>query len=150
MGQSLVQIYLHIVFSTKNRYPFIDGEVEKELFAYIGGIIKNHKGIPFLINGMPDHIHILCSFPRSICLSDFLKFIKGNSSFWIKSKGSQYQNFDWQDGYAAFSVSSSRKPNVENYIRNQKKHHKAIGFQEELLKFLKEYNIEYDERYLWK
>ncbi|MDR0811801.1 MAG: IS200/IS605 family transposase [Paludibacter sp.] len=149
MGQSLAQVYLHLIFSTKNRYPFIHKEIENELFAYIGGIIKNLNGIPFIINGMADHIHILCSFPRSISLSDFLKTIKASSSLWIKTKGNQYQHFSWQDGYGVFSVSSSKKLIVENYIRNQKKHHQKLSFQEEVLRFLNEYHLEYDEKYLW-
>jgi REP element-mobilizing transposase RayT len=150
MGQSLSQVYLHLIFSTKNRYPFILEEIENELFAYIGGIIRNLKGIPFIINGTADHLHILCSFPRSIALSDFLKAIKASSSLWIKNKGNQYQYFSWQDGYGAFSVSSSKKLMIENYIRNQKEHHKKLSFQDELLRFLDEYNLECDEKYLWR
>jgi len=150
MGQSLAQVYLHLIFSTKKRYPFITEEIESELFAYIGGVIKQHKGIPFCINGTSDHIHILCSCPRTITLLDFLREIKSGSSRWIKTKGICYKKFAWQDGYGAFSVSSSKKDIVEKYILNQKKHHDSTSFQKELVSFFEEYNVEYDEKYLWE
>lgn len=150
MGQSLAQVYIHLIFSTKNRYPFIDENIEKDLFAYIGGIIKHLKGMPFCIGGTSDHIHILCSFPRTVTLSDFLKEIKGSSSHWIKTKENRYRKFAWQDGYAAFSVSSSKKQIVERYILEQKIHHEKISFKEELISFLEQYAIEYDETYLWR
>jgi REP element-mobilizing transposase RayT len=150
MGQSLAQVYLHLIFSTKNRYPFIDSTIEQELFAYIGGIIKQQKGVSFSINGTLNHIHILCSAPRTVSLSDFMKEIKGSSSRWIKTKGNRYQKFAWQDGYAIFSVSSSQKQIVGEYISNQKIHHKKMSFENELIAFLEKYNIKYDETYLWE
>ncbi|MDL2309287.1 IS200/IS605 family transposase [Bacteroidales bacterium OttesenSCG-928-B11] len=149
MGQSLAQVYLHLIFGTKKRQPFIDENIENDLFSYIGGIIKEQNGIPICINGISDHIHILCSFPRTIALSNFMKEIKGGSSRWIKTKGTQYRYFEWQNGYGAFSVSSSQKYKVEKYIMNQKKHHKKISFRSELIGFLIKYDIEYNETYLW-
>lgn len=150
MGQSLAQVYLHLIFSTKNRQPYIDEYIEQELFSYIGGIIKQLSGMPFCINGTADHIHILCSFPRTISLSDFLKEIKRSSSKWIKTKGTQYKLFAWQDGYGVFSVSSSKKEMVERYILNQKIHHTENSFKEEYVAFLKKYNMKHDEDYLWQ
>ena len=150
MGQTLTQIYLHLIFCTKNRYPYIDTGIEKELHAYIGGIIKQQKGIPMCINGTSDHIHILCSSPRTVAISDFLKEIKGSSSRWIKTKGIAYKKFEWQDGYGAFSVSHSQKDKVEKYILNQKAHHEKMTFEKEFVGFLEKHNKEYDERYLWK
>lgn len=149
MAQSLAQLYAHIVFSTKDHHPFIQPSVEKELFSYMGKVIKHMKGYPFLINGTSNHIHIFTNLPRTISLSKFLEEIKKTSSKWIKTKGSQYQKFAWQNGYAGFSVSSSNKDRVIKYIANQKEHHRKQSFKEELLAFLKEYGIEYDERYLW-
>jgi len=151
MPQSLTQVYLHIIFSTKKRYPFIEEAVEPELFAYIGDTIKRVGGIPFLINGVPDHIHILSSLPRTIMLSKYIEEIKRNSSRWIKTKdkGLEYEKFAWQNGYGAFSVSSSRKDNVIRYIKEQKEHHRTGTFQEKYIAFLKKYNIEYDEKYVW-
>lgn len=149
MPQSLSKVYVHIVFSTKNRYPFIKSDVEGELFAYIGGVIKINGGVLLKINAVPDHIHILSTLPRTITQSKFLEEIKRNSSRWIKTKGNAYQKFAWQRGYGIFSVSSSKLEVVSNYIQNQKDHHKKPGFKEELLGFLKEYNIDFDEQYLW-
>ena len=145
----LAQIYLHVIFSTKNRYPFIEREVEPELYAYIGASVKRLGGIPLSINGTNDHIHILTLFPRTITVADFIKDIKANSSRWMKTKGKEYQNFAWQDGYGAFSVSSSKKQVVVNYIAGQKEHHNKMTFKEEFLQFLNEYQIEYDEQYVW-
>lgn len=149
MAQSLAQLYTHIVFSTKKHFPFIKPEIETELYAYIGGTIKRIGGIPFMINGMDDHIHIFSTLPRTVALSKFVEDIKRNSSRWIKTKGAAYRNFTWQNGYAGFSVSSSKKDTVVRYIANQKEHHKTVSYKEEVLKFLQEYNIDYDERYLW-
>ncbi len=149
MPQSLAQIYIHIVFSTKERYPFIDTAIEPELFAYIGATIKRCEGIPFLINGTADHLHILSSLPRMMSLSKYIEEIKRNSSRWIKTKGGKYEKFAWQNGYGAFSVSSSRKDSVVRYIAGQKEHHKRVTFKEEFITFLEKYNNEYDERYLW-
>ena len=149
MAQSLSQLYIHIVFSTKKRFPFIRPEIEKELFAYMGGIIKNNGGIPFIINGMPDHIHIFTNLPRTISLAKYVENIKRNSSKWIKTKGDEYKNFAWQNGYAAFSVSSSVKEIVTRYIANQKQHHQKQKYKTEVIQFLKKYNVDFDENYLW-
>ena len=149
MSQSLAQIYVHIVFSTKERYPFIQPPIESELFAYMGAIIKRCDGFPFLINGTADHLHILSSLPRTLALSKYIEEIKRNSSRWIKTKDSRYEKFAWQNGYGAFSVSSSQKDSVLRYINGQKEHHKTVTFKEEFVTFLKKYNIQYDERYLW-
>ena len=149
MAQSLAQLYTHIVFSTKKRFPFVKPAIEKELYAYMGSTIKRIGGIPFMINGVPDHVHIFSTLPKTVALSKFIEEIKRNSSRWIKTKGTTYQHFAWQNGYAGFSVSSSKKDTVLRYIANQKKHHETLTFKDEVLKFLKEYEIDYDERYLW-
>jgi len=149
MPQSFAQVYLHIVFSTKYRTPMIRPDVEKELFAFMGDSIKKHKCIPILINGMTDHVHVLCTLSRTVTIAKLLEDMKRNSSRWIKSKGDCYRRFDWQDGYAAFSVSASKKEAVVNYIANQKIHHKDLDYKTELLKFLDEYGVEYDEKYMW-
>lgn len=150
MSQSLAQIYTHIVFSTKERYPYIEPDVEPELFAYIGGAIKECKGVPFLINGTADHIHILSTLPRTMALSKYIEEIKCSSSRWIKTQKIPYsEKFAWQNGYGAFSVSSSQKDTVTRYIAGQKEHHRTVSFQEEFVAFLEKYNIEYDEQYLW-
>jgi len=149
MAQSLAKIYIHIIFHTKNNYPFIKQDVEQDLYAYIGGIIKNCEGIPLQINGTSDHIHILTCLPRTMALAKFIEEIKRSSSKWIKSFGNNYLKFSWQNGYGAFSVSSNNVEIVKKYILNQKEHHKKTTYREEYLLFLQEYNVDYDEKYIW-
>jgi REP element-mobilizing transposase RayT len=149
MPQSLAKIYLHIVFSTKDRKHLIKSDIESELYKYIAGILKALNCTALLINGTADHIHILNILSRTQAVSHVLEEIKKNSSKWIKGKGNEYKNFYWQAGYGAFSVSQSKIEVVKNYIYNQKEHHKICTFKEEYRRFLKEYNIEYDERYVW-
>ena len=149
MPQSIAYNYSHITFSTKDRYPFIDKAIEDELFHYIGGICKNLDFKPVKIGGYRDHIHILCVLSRKVTLMKFIEEVKTHSSKWIKTKGEKYQNFYWQKGYGSFSVNPTEIHIVEKYIENQAEHHKTKTFQEEYLAFLKKYNIEYDERYLW-
>ena len=148
MAQSLSKVYVHITFSTKKRYPFIDGNIEQELWAYIGGICKALECNPIRIGGHTDHIHICCILSKKITQIKLLEEIKKESSKWIKTKGRQYSKFYWQDGYGIFSVNPYEIQKVVDYIDNQHKHHKKHTYQEELLAFLKKYKVEYDERYL--
>jgi len=149
MAQSLSKLYVHIVFHIKNNDVLIRTEDERELYAYIGRIIKANESFPIKINGTENHLHILATMSKNLSLAKFVEEIKRNSSRWIKSKGSYYQFFAWQGGYAGYSVSQSRVPSIEKYIENQKEHHKQKTFQEEYVKFLREYNIDFDEKYLW-
>ena len=149
MSQSLSQLYVHIIFHTKYNQPLIGADVEEELYAYIGGIIKANNSIPIKINGIEDHIHILATMSKNIALSKFVEEIKRNSSRWIKTKGEKYHSFSWQGGYAGYSVSQSIVERVKKYIENQKEHHKKVSFKEEYIQFLNEYNVDYDEDYLW-
>jgi REP element-mobilizing transposase RayT len=149
MPQSLSKVYLHTVFSTKNRKPLIRNDIEGELYAFIGATVKNLGGIPIKINGMPDHIHILSTLPRTVSISKFIEEIKKGSSKWIKTKGWDFSRFYWQNGYATFSVSSSNIEVVRRYIENQKMHHAKVFFKDEVIRFLKNYKVDYDERYLW-
>ena len=149
MSQSLSKLYVHIIFHVKNERPLICGEDEKELYAYIGGIIKQTSSYPISINGTSNHIHVLSTLSKNISLADFIKKIKGNSSRWMKTKGLDYKNFEWQGGYSGYSVSQSKVETVEKYIANQKEHHKRVSFREEYLVFLKEYEIDFDESFLW-
>jgi REP element-mobilizing transposase RayT len=149
MPQSIAYNYLHITFSTKYRVPIIDEAIEEELFKYIGGICKNLECNPIKVGGYRDHIHILCVLSRKIALMKLLEEIKSHSSKWIKTKGDQYKNFYWQRGYGSFSVNPAEIDVVVRYIENQAEHHKKKTFQDEYIAFLKKYNAEYDERYLW-
>lgn len=150
MPQSLSKLYVHIIFHTKYNQLMILPEVEKELYAYIGGIIKENQSIPIKIGGVKDHLHILAAMSKNISLAKFVEEIKRNSSRWIKTKGSEYKNFAWQGGYAGFSVSPSVLDRVVRYIENQKIHHQQHSFQSEYLQFLEEHQIDFDEDFLWK
>jgi putative transposase len=148
MSQSFVQIYIHIVFHTKDNVKLIKADIENELFSYLGGILKNYKSNPLQIGGTSDHIHILCTLPKTIALADLVEEIKKSSSKWIKTKGAQYNNFYWQDGYGGFSVSNSGVERVKIYILNQKKHHEKVSFTDEYKNLLEAYGILFEDRYL--
>ena len=149
MAQSLSKVYVHITFSTKHRYPLIDAAIEEELWAYLGGICESLECNPVRVGGHNDHVHICCLLSKKITQMKLLEEVKKNSSKWIKTKGSQYKNFYWQDGYGIFSVNPYELDKVVEYIKNQREHHRKRTFQQEFLAFLKKYNVEYDERYLW-
>lgn len=149
MPQSLVKNYVHLVFSTKYRQPFIDKAIRPELYAYIGGICKSLECHPLAIGGVEDHIHILCNLSKKLPLYKLLEVAKSNSSRWIKTKGKAYQNFYWQNGYGAFSVNPAQVHIVKKYIANQEEHHKKQKFKKEFRAFLNKYEVEYDERYVW-
>lgn len=149
MGQSLVKNYLHVVFSTKHRQPIITEAIESELHAYLGGICKKLDCQPIKVGGYNDHIHILCMLSKKITLIKLMEELKSHSSKWIKTKGEDFKNFYWQDGYGAFSVNATEIDVVVSYIANQKEHHSKKTFQNEYKAFLKKYQVEYDERYVW-
>jgi len=149
MGQSLVKNYLHIVFSTKYRAPIIHAPYEQDLHAYLGGICNNLECYPIKIGGYTDHVHILCMLSKKIALMKLLEEVKSHSSKWMKTKDISLNNFYWQDGYGAFSVNPAQVNKVVAYIENQHNHHKKKDFQDEFRKYLNEYNVEYDERYVW-
>ena len=149
MAQTLVSLLIHVIFSTKNREPLITPEIEPELFAYIGGIVKNHESRLLDAGGTADHVHLLISQSKNIALSSLMKDLKKDSSSWIKSKDRHFRNFHWQDGYGAFSIHQTDISGLNKYIAGQKDHHGKRTFQEELIAFLDEYGMTYDERYLW-
>jgi putative transposase len=149
MSQSLANVLLHIIFSTKGRHPYIDENIAPELYAYMTSVFITHKSFVHGIGGVEDHVHLFVTLPRTLTISDLLEEVKKNSSKWVKTKGQQYNNFSWQRGFGVFSVSASRHNVVAAYIANQKEHHKTQTFQDEYRKFLQMNNIPYDERYVW-
>jgi putative transposase len=149
MAQTLVSLYIHIIFSTKHRSKIIQPEVEPGLFAYMGGIANNNKSKLLAAGGTDDHVHLLASLSKNICLSEFVGDIKRDSSVWIKTQGNIYSNFHWQDGYGAFSVGYTQLPAVKRYIARQKEHHAGVSFKDEFRYFLNKYGVEYDERFVW-
>ncbi len=149
MAQSLSQILLHVVFSTKYRKALIPDKFESGLHAYIAEICRACNSNAYRVGGIDNHIHIACSLPRTITVSKLLEEIKRSSSKWMKTISPEYANFAWQNGYGVFSLGQSRLPYLVRYIDNQKEHHRRKSFQQELLQTLKKNNITYDERYLW-
>lgn len=150
MPQSLAQIYLHIVFSTKNRHPFlVDAAIRDEMHKYLGGI-SNGLDCPVLrVGGVADHVHILCRFGRTLSIADFIKEMKRESSIWVKTKGAAYEDFHWQGGYGVFSISPMHVEPVRIYITNREEHHRTVTFQDEFRRLLAKYGVEHDERYVW-
>ncbi len=149
MSQTLTNLLVHIIFSTRNRARLITPEIEPDLFAYIGGILRNHESRLLDAGGTSEHVHLLISQSKNIALSGLLKEIKKGSSSWIKTQSDAFRSFHWQDGYAGFSVGPKEVPHLKQYLANQKEHHRKLVFQEELIQFLKDYGIKYDARYLW-
>ncbi|MBR5146236.1 MAG: transposase [Bacteroidales bacterium] len=147
MANTFTSIYVHVIFHVKSTGIKILSKDLERTFAYIGGVINGIGGIPIEIGGITDHIHILASLPKNLALSDFVKTIKSDSSRWIKTIDKYYNRFSWQEGYGAFSVSSSSVIKTINYIRNQNEHHKTMTFREEYKSFLEAYGIKYDEKY---
>ncbi|MEX0648088.1 MAG: IS200/IS605 family transposase [Balneolaceae bacterium] len=150
MADTYTQLYIQFVFAVQNRTSLIKPEWESELHKYITGIIQNKSHKMITINGMPDHLHMFIGFQPVDHMSELIKVVKGESSKWIKERGLVRGQFRWQEGYGAFSYSRSHIDRVYHYIRNQKEHHKKKTFREEYIELLEKFNVEYDERYIFK
>jgi putative transposase len=149
MANTYTSLNYHVIFSTKNREPWLVPDIEHRIWEFIGGIARAHRMTALKVGGVEDHIHALVNAPPTIAPSQIAQYLKGDSSKWIHEEFPMLRNFWWQDGYAAFTVSKSNIPKVIKYIQNQREHHRKKTFQEEYLEFLRENGIEYDERYLW-
>ena len=149
MANTYTSLNYHVVFSTKNRFPWLALEIEERVWAYIGGIARKHQMTAIQVGGVEDHIHALVMAPPTLAPFEIAKFLKGESSLWIHEEFPWLRGFSWQVGYAAFTVSKSEIPDVVRYIKNQREHHRVKTFKEEYLDFLHANGIEYDERYLW-
>ncbi|MFM8173720.1 MAG: IS200/IS605 family transposase [Pirellulaceae bacterium] len=149
MPQSLAQILVHLVFSTKNRKPTLADDVRDELHAYLGGIVENQKGTLLKVGSVADHIHLLIAHPRTCSPSDLVLEIKTGSSKWLKTKGARYADFHWQKGYGIFSISPSHRAALERYIANQAEHHWKETFEAGYRRLLEKYGIPFDDRYVW-
>jgi len=140
--------FFHLIWSTKNRSPWIEKSIQPRLYSYLGGIIKGYKGTLLEIGGMPDHIHMLIKLNSLDKFSYFLRDLKACSSLWIHKNFPHLQEFAWQEGYASFSVSYSTLDKIREYIQNQENHHAKESFDDEYLKFLKLCLVNYDERFV--
>lgn len=142
MGHSYNANSLHIVFSTKGRVPCLSSQIPKRLYPYMAQIINNQFGYCFLINGVEDHLHILCNLDGKHSVSDFVKVLKVESSKWLQANFPMSFKFHWQLGYGSFSVSKSQHESVLKYIQNQKEHHRRVSFEEEFKSIVEKYGLE--------
>jgi REP element-mobilizing transposase RayT len=149
MPQSLSSILVHLVFSTKNREPYITAEIEPELHAYVAAVFRECHSPALTVNGTANHLHTLFTLSRTITVAEIVEEVKKRSSKWVKTKGGVHRNFQWQTGYGAFSVSQSNVAAVKKYIAGQKEHHRRKSFEEEYRSILEKYGVAYDERYVW-
>lgn len=147
MAHTYTDLLVHVIFSTKDRQPFLEAELRRDMHSYIGGIVREIKGKAVAVGGVADHVHILAWMPPTISTSDALRVIKTNSSAWIRERG--HNQLAWQSGYGAFSVSRSNLSAVADYIERQEEHHRKMTFREEYLLFLKRHGVSYDERYVF-
>ena len=145
MASTLVKIDVHLIFHVKSTSIKLQDNHLPDIFSYLGGIIKNIGGLPIVVGGRPDHIHILTTLPKTMSMADFARAVKADSSKWIRKIAPCYQDFAWQEGYGAFSVSPTLIAKTTQYIRNQEEHHRKRSFQEEYKLFLEAYGIKYDE-----
>jgi REP element-mobilizing transposase RayT len=150
MPQSLSAVYVHLAFSTKDRRAFLrDRTVREALHSYLGAISKRIECPPIRVAGTEDHVHVLARLARTTTQADRVKEVKRVSSLWMKEQGPEYVGFQWQGGYACFSVSQSKLLQVEEYIARQEEHHRKRTFQDELRELLQKHHIEFDERFVW-
>ncbi|HZZ78961.1 MAG TPA: IS200/IS605 family transposase [Gemmataceae bacterium] len=149
MANTYTCLYYHIIFSTKNRHPWINPDIEQRVWEYLGGIARQHDMKALKVGGVEDHVHIVVSMRPPVAVSHAVQMFKGNSSRWIHETLPNLRAFSWQDGYGAFTVNKSQLPEVIEYVANQREHHRKRTFQEEYCAFLKMHGIEYDERYVW-
>jgi len=152
MPQSLAQIYLHLIWSTKHRTPWLkDRDLRQRLHAYMEGICVNLDCPSLQVGGIEDHVHVLCRFGRSITVADLHRELKRSSSLWVKENAPQLGDFHWQSGYGAFSISPGHVPRLKHYISTQEEHHREKGesYQDEFRRLCRIYGVEIDERCVW-
>ena len=149
MPQSLSKVIVHIIFSTKNREPWLDSDVRPRIHAYLATICRDLGAEVVRVGGTADHVHIVTTLSRTVTQAEMIEQIKKASSKWIKVIDSRYRGFFWQRGYGAFSVSPSQLDAVLHYVETQQEHHRARTFQEEYRELLRQHGIDFDERYVW-
>ena len=150
MAQSLSHLWTHLIFSTKDRFPYLaDKVIRAEMHAFLAQMLRAHECETWIVGGVDDHVHALFALSRNHAIASVVKEVKRTSSGWIKQSSRKSSRFHWQGGYAAFSISQSNLGDVIRYIENQEEHHKRMTFQDEYRAFLKAHAIDYDERYVW-
>jgi putative transposase len=149
MANTYTSLHYHLIFSTKNRAPWIRQEIEEGIWKYLGGIARQNDMKALQIGGIEDHVHLVIAIPATLAVSKALQLLKGGSSHWIHETFPELAPFQWQDGYGAFTVSKSRLSDTIHYVAHQREHHKDLTFQEEYRAYLRKHEIEFAERYVW-
>jgi REP element-mobilizing transposase RayT len=149
MAQSLAKVYLHLIFSTKDRMRVLPDEIRPSLHDYMGGVLREADCSSVEINTEPDHAHLLFLLSRTATISNVVRDLKMGSTNWLREQHTRLRDFYWQHGYGAFSVSASNVEAVSEYIRYQREHHQKQSFQDEFRAFLRKHDVEFDERYVW-
>lgn len=149
MANTFASLHYHLIFSTKDREPWLRPDIQERVWAFLGGVARENGMKALQVGGMADHVHVVIGASTSMAISKVAKLLKGGSSLWIKDEFPGMRGFAWQDGYGAFSVSKSNLSEVICYVQNQREHHRMKTFQEEFVSFLVRHEIDYDEKYLW-
>ena len=149
MPQSLSNILIHLIWSTKDRHPWLTPGIREKTHTFLAGVVRHMDCEAYRVGGVADHVHLAVRLSRTLSVADLVKEIKIASSKWLKEQGPEFNGFYWQQGYGAFSVGMSQKETLLHYIDTQEEHHRTRTFQEEYRDFLTKYGIEYDERYVW-
>ena len=149
MSQTHCNLIYHLVFSTKERRPYLAPDCGPDVHRYLAGAVQGIDGIPLIVNGTADHVHLLVKLHQKHAIADVLREVKANTSNWIHRTYPNLSDFAWQSGYGAFMVSASQKKTVHAYIENQEAHHRKFDFKREYIGLLKAHEIEYDEQYIW-
>jgi putative transposase len=149
MPQSLSMVIVHVIFSTKDRFPCLGPSIRPNLHAYLATVARNSKCESYRVGGTSDHVHFAIRLSRTIAIANLVEELKTSSSKWLKTQQPELHGFSWQRGYGAFSICQNELDDLVNYISNQEEHHKVKTFQEEYLALLKKYEMQYDERYVW-
>jgi REP element-mobilizing transposase RayT len=149
MAHTFTCLFLHVIFSTKNRAATISPDLAGRLHPYMGGIVQECKGTSIIVNGTSDHVHMLLSMPSGVSLAEMMRLVKTNSSRWVHETFPDQHRFEWQVGYGAFTVSGSRLEDVRKYIACQQEHHKRVSFLDEFRAFLQKHGVDCNEEYMW-
>ena len=149
MANTYTKLHYHIVFSTKNRVPWIKEDLEQRVWEFLGGIARKNGATALQVGGIEDHVHVVAATPPTLAISKLLQLLKGGSSTWANETIPRLKGFAWQDGYSAFSVSASNLPAVIQYVKTQREHHRQRTFQDEYKTLLAKHGIEFDEQYVW-
>lgn len=149
MAQSLSKVFIHVIFSTKHREPWLDCGIRPSMHAYLATVCRDLEAEAYRVGGTADHVHLAATLPRTLTQSDLVQKLKTSSTHWLKRQDKKFAGFAWQRGYGVFSISKSQLPALVRYIADQEVHHSTRTFQDEFRMILKRYDVAFDEKYVW-